>query len=139
MGARRRCPGFRGSAPGRRRLPDCGARPTRCHARRRSRAATSRPARLRPRPPPTGGGDAAHSRAVAAVPQPCCQLLVRVRAREKRDVTAPDRLFELDRTLVPRLGYGTMRLTGPGALGPPPDMDEARRVLRRALELGVRV
>ena len=54
-------------------------------------------------------------------------------------MTAPDRLLELDGTLVPRLGYGTMRLTGPGALGPPPDIGEARRVLRRALELGVRV
>jgi aryl-alcohol dehydrogenase-like predicted oxidoreductase len=32
-----------------------------------------------------------------------------------------------------------MRLTGPGVLGPPPDLAEARSVLRRALELGVRV
>lgn len=32
-----------------------------------------------------------------------------------------------------------MRLTGPGVHGRPPDMAEARRVLRRALELGVRV
>ena len=40
---------------------------------------------------------------------------------------------------VGRVGYGTMRLTGPGVLGPPADLDEARRVLRRALELGVRV
>ena len=48
-------------------------------------------------------------------------------------------LLELDGTLVPRLGYGTMRLTGPGVLGPPADMAEARRVLRRALDLGVRV
>jgi aryl-alcohol dehydrogenase-like predicted oxidoreductase len=37
------------------------------------------------------------------------------------------------------MGYGTMRLTGPGVPGPPPDMAGARRVLRRALELGVRV
>jgi pyridoxine 4-dehydrogenase len=48
-------------------------------------------------------------------------------------------LIELDGTPVPRLGYGTMRLTGPGVLGPPPNMAEARRVLSRALELGVRV
>ena len=40
---------------------------------------------------------------------------------------------------VPRLGYGTMRLTGPGIWGPPRDHDEAVRVLRRAVELGVRV
>ncbi len=40
---------------------------------------------------------------------------------------------------VPRLGYGTMRLTGPGIWGQPADHDEAVRVLRRAVELGVRV
>jgi pyridoxine 4-dehydrogenase len=55
-------------------------------------------------------------------------------------VTATGRdLLDLGGTLVPRLGYGTMRLTGPGVLGPPADMAEARRVLPRALELGVRV
>jgi len=47
--------------------------------------------------------------------------------------------LELAGTRVPRIGYGTMRLTGPGVLGPPAHPDEARRVLRRALELGVRV
>ncbi|MGI8552751.1 MAG: aldo/keto reductase [Dehalococcoidia bacterium] len=40
---------------------------------------------------------------------------------------------------VPRFGYGTMRLPGPGIWGPPADRDEAIRVLRRAVELGVRV
>jgi aryl-alcohol dehydrogenase-like predicted oxidoreductase len=40
---------------------------------------------------------------------------------------------------VPRLGYGTMRLTGPRIFGPPADRDEAVHVLRRAVELGVRV
>ena len=38
---------------------------------------------------------------------------------------------------VNRLGYGTMQLTGPGVWGEPRDPDEAVRVLRRALELGV--
>src|SRR5271156_2441007 len=38
---------------------------------------------------------------------------------------------------VNRLGYGAMRITGPGIWGEPKDRDEARRVLRRALELGV--
>ena len=38
---------------------------------------------------------------------------------------------------VHRLGYGTMQLTGPGVWGPPRDPDEAVRVLRRAVELGV--
>jgi pyridoxine 4-dehydrogenase len=38
---------------------------------------------------------------------------------------------------VVRLGYGAMRLTGPGIWGPPPARDEAIRVLRRAVALGV--
>jgi pyridoxine 4-dehydrogenase len=38
---------------------------------------------------------------------------------------------------VARLGYGAMRLTGPGIWGEPGDRDEAIRVLRRAVELGV--
>ena len=38
---------------------------------------------------------------------------------------------------VHRLGYGTMQLTGPGVWGPPRDPEEAVRVLRRAVELGV--
>src|SRR5580658_5752961 len=38
---------------------------------------------------------------------------------------------------VRRLGYGTMRLVGEGAWGEPNDAEEARRVLRRAVELGV--
>jgi aryl-alcohol dehydrogenase-like predicted oxidoreductase len=40
-------------------------------------------------------------------------------------------------TPVHRLGYGAMQLTGPGVWGPPADPDEAVRVLRRAVELGV--
>ncbi|MFB5192444.1 aldo/keto reductase [Alicyclobacillus fastidiosus] len=38
---------------------------------------------------------------------------------------------------VNRLGYGAMQLTGPGVWGPPRDHEEAIRVLRRAVELGV--
>ena len=38
---------------------------------------------------------------------------------------------------VNRLGFGAMRLTGPGITGPPADVDNARAVLRRAVELGV--
>ena len=41
-----------------------------------------------------------------------------------------------DRNLT-RLGFGSMRLTGPGVWGDPADPDEAVRVLRRAVELGV--
>jgi aryl-alcohol dehydrogenase-like predicted oxidoreductase len=38
---------------------------------------------------------------------------------------------------VHRLGYGAMRLAGPGIWGDPSDRDAARRVLRRAVELGL--
>ena len=38
---------------------------------------------------------------------------------------------------VHRLGYGAMRLTGPGIWGPPNDRARALAVLRRAVELGV--
>ena len=40
-------------------------------------------------------------------------------------------------TTINRLGYGAMQLTGPGVWGDPADPDEAVRVLRRAVELGV--
>jgi aryl-alcohol dehydrogenase-like predicted oxidoreductase len=39
--------------------------------------------------------------------------------------------------LVNRIGFGAMRITGPGILGGPKDPAEARRVLRRAVDLGV--
>jgi pyridoxine 4-dehydrogenase len=38
---------------------------------------------------------------------------------------------------VNRLGFGAMRLTGKGIWGRPPDVENARAVLRRAVELGV--
>src|SRR5439155_12462155 len=38
---------------------------------------------------------------------------------------------------VNRLGFGAMRLTGEGIWGWPADRDNARKVLRRAVELGV--
>ena len=38
---------------------------------------------------------------------------------------------------VHRLGFGTMRLTGDGIWGEPRDAEEARRALRRAVDLGV--
>src|SRR6478609_3982290 len=38
---------------------------------------------------------------------------------------------------VVRLGYGAMQITGKGIWGPPRDPDEAIRVLRRAVELGI--
>lgn len=38
---------------------------------------------------------------------------------------------------VNRMGYGAMRITGKGIWGPPKDEDEAIRVLKRAIELGI--
>jgi aryl-alcohol dehydrogenase-like predicted oxidoreductase len=38
---------------------------------------------------------------------------------------------------VNRLGFGAMRITGEGIWGEPKDRDEAKRVLKRAVELGV--
>ena len=38
---------------------------------------------------------------------------------------------------IRRLGFGAARITGPGAWGDPSNRDEAKRVLRRAVELGV--
>jgi len=38
---------------------------------------------------------------------------------------------------VNRMGYGAMRITGDGIWGPPKDREEAIRVLKRAVELGI--
>lgn len=38
---------------------------------------------------------------------------------------------------VTRFGYGAMRLTGPGVMGPPADPDGALAVLREAVRLGI--
>jgi len=38
---------------------------------------------------------------------------------------------------VRRLGYGAMRITGPGIWGDPPDREAAKALLRRVLELGI--
>jgi pyridoxine 4-dehydrogenase len=38
---------------------------------------------------------------------------------------------------VNRLGFGAMRITGPGIWGEPADLEAAKAVLRRAVELGV--
>jgi pyridoxine 4-dehydrogenase len=38
---------------------------------------------------------------------------------------------------VHRLGFGAMRITGSGIWGPPDDPEEAKRLLRRVVELGI--
>src|SRR5258708_8064995 len=40
---------------------------------------------------------------------------------------------------VRRLGFGAMRITGPGIWGPPGDRAAARALLRRAVDLGVQL
>lgn len=55
---------------------------------------------------------------------------------KKRSVTTTTSFTYAAQT-VNRLGFGAMRITGDGAWGYPKDRDEALRVLRRAVELGV--
>jgi len=55
-----------------------------------------------------------------------------------RTLAAASGTFSLGGDLpIHRLGYGAMQITGPGVWGEPADRDEAIRVLRRAVELGV--
>lgn len=54
------------------------------------------------------------------------------------DNSLPGGSFALaDDINVNRVGYGAMQLAGPGVFGPPADRDEAVRVLREAIELGI--
>ena len=53
-------------------------------------------------------------------------------------MSTPAKTFKIGGDLeVNRLGYGAMRLTGKGIWGEPKDRGEAKRVLKRAVELGV--
>ncbi len=52
-------------------------------------------------------------------------------------MTSEVETFPLGRRRVRRIGFGAMQLPGPGVLGPPRDRDEALKVVRRAVELGV--
>src|ERR1700730_14918214 len=53
-------------------------------------------------------------------------------------MSTPAKTFKIGGDLeVNRLGFGAMRLTGKGIWGEPKDVDEAKRVLKRAVELGV--
>lgn len=45
--------------------------------------------------------------------------------------------FDLGELRVNRLGFGAMRITGPGVFGPPADRAEAIRVLRRCIDLEI--
>lgn len=53
-------------------------------------------------------------------------------------MSSAQRTFKIGGDLeVNRLGFGAMRITGPGIWGEPPDRNEAKRVLQRAVGLGV--
>jgi aryl-alcohol dehydrogenase-like predicted oxidoreductase len=53
-------------------------------------------------------------------------------------IAASERTFAVGGDFrVNRLGFGAMRITGKGIWGEPPDMPEARRVLRRLPDLGI--
>jgi len=53
-------------------------------------------------------------------------------------ITSFEKTFTIAGDLkVNRLGYGAMRITGKGIWGPPDDKEEAIRVLKRAIDLGV--
>ncbi len=54
------------------------------------------------------------------------------------DSTTPNPTFTFpDGTTINRLGFGAMRLTGPGIWGEPKDPQEAKEVLKRAIALGI--
>jgi aryl-alcohol dehydrogenase-like predicted oxidoreductase len=59
-----------------------------------------------------------------------------VNTQDVRPAAAAGR-FRVGDVQVNRLGFGTMRLTGPGIWGPPADPQAAIGVLRRVAELGV--
>jgi pyridoxine 4-dehydrogenase len=61
-----------------------------------------------------------------------------VTSTDQRQPAAASGSFALGGELpVNRLGYGAMRITGEGIWGEPDDLDAARAVVRRAVELGV--
>jgi pyridoxine 4-dehydrogenase len=77
--------------------------------------------------------------------QPACDLAMRARIgwvsikfNMETPIARRSGTFTIGLDLhVYRLGFGTMRLVGEGAWGEPADAEAMRRVLRRAVELGV--
>ncbi|MBE7187182.1 aldo/keto reductase family oxidoreductase [Jatrophihabitans endophyticus] len=51
--------------------------------------------------------------------------------------TLPGGTYHLGDLEVTRIGYGAMQLAGPHVFGPPKDRDEAIRVLREVVDLGI--
>jgi pyridoxine 4-dehydrogenase len=60
------------------------------------------------------------------------------RVNKEKNMGTVSKTFKLGGDLeVNRLGFGAMRITGQGIWGPPKDVEGAKRVLKRAVELGV--
>jgi len=57
--------------------------------------------------------------------------------KDLRADAAASGTFQLGGLTINRMGFGAMRVTGPGIWGEPRDPAEAKRVLRRVVELGV--
>ena len=51
----------------------------------------------------------------------------------------PHDLQLLDGPIIRRMGFGAMRITGPGIWGDPADLEAARALLRRVVELGIQL
>ena len=82
------------------------------------------------------GKSTCHPQPLKQVNRGCSRIKFAMSAQS--DLAAAGGAFLIGGDLsVNRLGYGTMRLVGEGAWGEPVDEAEARRVLRRAVELGV--
>src|SRR5690349_23680767 len=61
----------------------------------------------------------------------------RTQRRKPIETAAASGTLRIGDLSIHRLGFGAMRLTGPGIWGEPRDRAEAIRVLRRAVALGV--
>lgn len=62
----------------------------------------------------------------------------RINENQMKSSNTPEKTYKLGGDLtINRMGYGAMRITGPGIWGPPHDKAEAIRVLKKAVELGV--
>jgi pyridoxine 4-dehydrogenase len=73
----------------------------------------------------------------AAAVGTACVAGPRAAAQQRAPAAAAGTLRIGGDLVVNRMGFGAMRITGPGIWGEPKDAAEARRVLRRAVELGV--
>ncbi|GAA3621336.1 aldo/keto reductase family oxidoreductase [Kineosporia mesophila] len=67
----------------------------------------------------------------------CSEHYLGFRSRRRVGVMTQNSTYPMGDLTVTRMGYGSMQLTGPGVMGPPPDRDGALAVLRALPGLGV--